>query len=209
MDSPQSARSASKTLDSIEQIRLNRERRREGIEQARQARLQQEQLEQHEVDRAAAFIAKQRPAREALKHKSLGRSGSLGALKPPRYGLEFRKMIDDFRSSVDFGSGLSTVSADDSTLDASMHKLASPKLDSSRHLSSSSRLSVFVRKRPLTASEVHARYFDVVTMLDDETVTVHEPKTRVDLSRTIENHAFLLDAVFDEHTTSREVYEVS
>jgi hypothetical protein len=36
---------------------------------------------------------------------------------------------------------------------------------------------------------------------------VHEPKTKVDLQKCIENHSFAVDTVFDERTSNTEVYD--
>ena len=84
-------------------------------------------------------------------------------------------------------------------------------------------IKVCVRKRPLNEKgdhilgsvlkdvEIRSNNFDVVTTktasFPDAVVTVHEPKTRVDLTRNIENHQFSLDDVFDETATNFEVYQ--
>ena len=70
-----------------------------------------------------------------------------------------------------------------------------------------SRISVFVRKRPMLQFELKARDFDVIDMLEGEvdaatsikahrSLVVHEPRTRVDLGKAIDSHAFRFDAVF-------------
>lgn len=52
------------------------------------------------------------------------------------------------------------------------------------------------------------RYFDVVSMFGEGWVTVHEPRVRLDCSKGLEHHPFMFDAVFDESSTSEEVYTV-
>lgn len=132
-------------------------------------------------------------------------------------------MIEEFRSSLDFGSGLATptsvgrTSHQDTTVELSPQaiglgakgKRSPAKAKPASPSRATQRLSVYVRKRPLGAEEIHTRFFDVVTVIDDETVTVHEPKTKFDLSRTLDNHAFLFDGVFDESASSEDVYNVS
>ena len=69
---------------------------------------------------------------------------------------------------------------------------------------------MFVRKRPLSADEHRMRMFDVVTVAHGSarSVVVHEPKTRVDMCRSIDHHAFVFDAVFDDSASNEMVYKV-
>jgi kinesin family protein 2/24 len=67
-----------------------------------------------------------------------------------------------------------------------------------------------VRKRPLNGDEHRQRMFDVVTCTGDaRTLVVHEPKTKVDMTKVLENHAFAFDRVFDESASNAVVYDVS
>ncbi|TPX60172.1 hypothetical protein SpCBS45565_g07570 [Spizellomyces sp. 'palustris'] len=69
------------------------------------------------------------------------------------------------------------------------------------------RIRVFVRKRPLNDREqAIPSIFDTITPTQT-TLHLHEPKTRMDLSKTIETHSFSFDAVFDESVGNRGVYE--
>jgi kinesin family protein 2/24 len=54
--------------------------------------------------------------------------------------------------------------------------------------------------------EVNAREFDVVTIPNKDTVLVHEPKTKVDLTRYLENQNFRFDYAFDESANNETVY---
>ena len=56
------------------------------------------------------------------------------------------------------------------------------------------RLRVCVRKRPLLPSELEAGAFDVISCAG-RTCVLHETRRRVDLSRTLENHAHAFDAL--------------
>jgi len=69
------------------------------------------------------------------------------------------------------------------------------------------RIRVVVRKRPLNKKEQLRREDDIVTM-DSSTghLCVHEPKTKVDLTRYIEQQRFNFDDVLEEDTTQDMVY---
>ena len=81
-------------------------------------------------------------------------------------------------------------------------KIASP-MDIPR---STSRIKVVCRKRPLSKKEASGRHQDVVGV-SDSTVTVCEPKTKVDLTRYTEKHVFCFDDAFDEYATNQDVYD--
>ncbi|XP_029365940.1 uncharacterized protein LOC115048539 isoform X2 [Echeneis naucrates] len=69
------------------------------------------------------------------------------------------------------------------------------------------RISVCVRKRPLTRVESQRGETDVVTCLDGECVIVHEGKEAVDLTQYILQHRFYFDKVFGEESSNEEVYQ--
>ena len=68
------------------------------------------------------------------------------------------------------------------------------------------RISVCVRKRPLNTKESRARTLDVITIPHSNLMYVHEPKTKVDLAKYLDNHPFRFDYAFDETTDNRTVY---
>ena len=69
------------------------------------------------------------------------------------------------------------------------------------------RVSVMVRKRPVSAKEFALKQCDVVTALRDSGhMVVHEPKVSVDMSRRVESSAFAFDGAFGEDSTNDEVY---
>uniref|UniRef100_A0AAQ5XKX5 Kinesin motor domain-containing protein n=1 Tax=Amphiprion ocellaris TaxID=80972 RepID=A0AAQ5XKX5_AMPOC len=68
------------------------------------------------------------------------------------------------------------------------------------------RISVCVRKRPLTRAENRRGDADVVTTPGGECVTVHESKESVDLTQYILQHRFYYDQVFGEESSNEEVY---
>lgn len=95
---------------------------------------------------------------------------------------------------------------------------------------STTRLSVFVRKRPLSKKELKAKGYDVVSCLyfvaaaaggkakssaaaavvpassRRQELILHEPKLKVDCSESLEHHQFRFDGVFDELQDNSQVY---
>ncbi|XP_062235930.1 uncharacterized protein LOC133932999 [Platichthys flesus] len=69
------------------------------------------------------------------------------------------------------------------------------------------RISVSVRKRPLTRAQSRRGEADVVTTSGGECVTVHESKEAVDLTQYILQHRFYFDQVFGEESSNEEVYQ--
>ncbi|KAM7259302.1 hypothetical protein ACFE04_015043 [Oxalis oulophora] len=67
------------------------------------------------------------------------------------------------------------------------------------------KIKVVVRKRPLNKKEISRKEDDVVSV-SDNSLTVHEPKLKVDLTAYVEKHEFTFDAVLDEDVTNNEVY---
>ncbi|GAV74913.1 Kinesin domain-containing protein [Cephalotus follicularis] len=70
------------------------------------------------------------------------------------------------------------------------------------------KIKVVVRKRPLNKKEVSRKEDDIVTVYDNS-LTVHEPKLKVDLTAYVEKHEFCFDAVLDEQVSNDEVYRVT
>ncbi|KAA8592197.1 hypothetical protein FQN60_017652 [Etheostoma spectabile] len=68
------------------------------------------------------------------------------------------------------------------------------------------RISVCVRKRPLTSKECREGASDVVTTPSGECVIVHESKEAVDLTQYILQHRYYFDQVFGEDSSNEEVY---
>lgn len=54
--------------------------------------------------------------------------------------------------------------------------------------------------------ESSARETDVITIPSKDIVLVHEPKTKVDLTRYLENQHFRFDYAFDDETNNETVY---
>ncbi|KAG6575068.1 Kinesin-like protein KIN-13A [Cucurbita argyrosperma subsp. argyrosperma] len=71
------------------------------------------------------------------------------------------------------------------------------------------KIKVVVRKRPLNKKEHARKEDDIVSVCDNASLTVHEPKLKVDLTAYVEKHEFCFDAVLDEQVTNDEVYRVT
>eukprot|EP00063_Salmo_salar_P041332 XP_014016167.1 PREDICTED: kinesin-like protein KIF24 [Salmo salar] len=77
---------------------------------------------------------------------------------------------------------------------------------STRKEAGGQRISVCVRKRPLTYAENRRGEADVVTAHDGDSVVVHESKEAVDLTQYILQHRFNYDEVFGEESSNVDVY---
>ncbi|XP_060788679.1 kinesin-like protein KIF2A [Neoarius graeffei] len=98
----------------------------------------------------------------------------------PNY--EIMQMISDFRESLDC-SQLHTAD-----------------------LIEEHQICVCGRKRPLNEKELTGKELDVITILNNGVVMVHEPKQKVDLTRYLENQTFRFDYAFDDLATNEMVY---
>lgn len=67
-------------------------------------------------------------------------------------------------------------------------------------------ITVCVRKRPLSRKELMKKELDVMTVPTKDTLIVHEPKSKVDLTKYLENHNFRFDCAFDENCNNEVVY---
>eukprot|EP00250_Pteridium_aquilinum_P011333 c19995_g4_i1 orf=366-2852(-) len=72
------------------------------------------------------------------------------------------------------------------------------------------RIKVVVRKRPLNKKELSRKEEDIVSIDGTgSSLTVHEPKLKVDLTAYVEKHDFVFDAVLDDQVSNDEVYRVT
>ena len=59
----------------------------------------------------------------------------------------------------------------------------------------------------LYVTENAKKEVNVITVPNKENVIVHEPKTKVDLTKYLENQNFRFDYAFDENTSNELVYK--
>jgi len=68
-------------------------------------------------------------------------------------------------------------------------------------------ITVCVRKRPLNKKEHARKEIDVISVPSKDQMVVHEPKSKVDLTKYLENQIFRFDYAFDETCNNEIVYK--
>ncbi|XP_026464024.1 kinesin-like protein Klp10A [Ctenocephalides felis] len=68
-------------------------------------------------------------------------------------------------------------------------------------------ITVCVRKRPLNRKETNKKEIDVISVPSKDQMIVHEPKSKVDLTKFLENQHFRFDYAFDESCSNEIVYK--
>ncbi|SCM27038.1 kinesin-13, putative [Plasmodium berghei] len=79
----------------------------------------------------------------------------------------------------------------------------------SKHKGSNGKIKVVVRKRPINENEKRKKDSDIVTVKDNHTICIDEPRYKVDMTKYIERHEFIVDKVFDETVDNLTVYQYS
>ena len=142
------------------------------------ARRVEEMQHARQARRRAAAEAHERRAAEALAAEAQGGLQT----------LEFLNQIKSYRAA---------------------HNLAAPTPWSGAHVwqHDASSTRVVVRKRPMLALERRRLDYDVVSAeADGRGLVVHEPRTRVDLTKEVRCHRFRFDACFNEVDSTEGVY---
>lgn len=103
-------------------------------------------------------------------------------LDPTNPCYEFYMMISEYRSTLDYRPLTNNDPIED-------HQIC-----------------VCVRKRPMNKREIGRREIDVITVPNKQLVVVHEPKTKVDLTKYLENQQFRFDYTFDDTSDNELVY---
>lgn len=67
-------------------------------------------------------------------------------------------------------------------------------------------ITVCVRKRPLSRKELNRKEIDVISVPRKDTLLVHEPRNKVDLTKFLENHKFRFDYAFNDTCDNAMVY---
>ncbi|KAK4314748.1 hypothetical protein Pmani_013998 [Petrolisthes manimaculis] len=132
-----------------------------------------------EVDR----IQKKREERRKQQAEKKEEKEALMNLDPGNPQWEFLNMIREFRSELEFRT-----LKDGDPLEE--HQI-----------------TVAVRKRPLNKKEQAKREIDVITIPKRNSLSVHEPRTKVDLTKYLENQNFRFDYAFDETCHNELVYK--
>lgn len=128
-------------------------------------------------------LKKNREERRARQAEQKAEKKELMNMDPGNPNWEFLAMIREYRSSLEY----------------------KPLKDSD--IVEDHQICVCVRKRPLNKKELNRKEVDVVTVPNKELIIVHEPKTKVDLTKYLENQLFRFDYAFDESVTNEIVYK--
>lgn len=67
-------------------------------------------------------------------------------------------------------------------------------------------ITVCVRKRPLSKKDLGKKEIDVISVPSKDQLHVHEPKSKVDLTKYLDNHKFRFDYAFDDTCNNELVY---
>ena len=104
-------------------------------------------------------------------------------IDPNNPNWEFQCMIREFRQTLEFR----TIQEGD--------------------LLENHQITVAVRKRPINKKEINKKEVDVLTIPKKDTLIVHEPRTKVDLTKYLENQNFRFDYAFDDSCSNELVYK--
>ena len=115
-----------------------------------------------EVEKMAEARGKRRAQQAAIvEEQGAGRTRD-----PTNPNWEFQAMIDDFKEDLEL----------------------QPLVDGDPVCNN--RITVCIRKRPLSAKETKNKDVDVATVSSMDELMIHEPKTKVDLTKYLENQQF-------------------
>ena len=132
-----------------------------------------------EIDR----LKKNREERRAKQQEILEEKSAKQSDDPGNPNWEFLCMIRDYQEQLDFNP----LNNSDDVIE---HQI-----------------TVCVRKRPVSKKEKIRKEIDVITCPNKDQAIVHEPKTKVDLSKYLDNQHFRYDYVFDDSADNQLVYK--
>ncbi|XP_063990933.1 kinesin-like protein Klp10A isoform X3 [Diachasmimorpha longicaudata] len=132
-----------------------------------------------EVERLKKNREERRQRQAELKEEK----EALMNMDPGNPNWEFLAMIREYQNSIDFRPLRETDAVED-------HQI-----------------TVCVRKRPLNRKEANRKEVDVISVPSKDQMVVHEPKSKVDLTKYLENQLFRFDYAFDETCTNEIVYK--
>uniref|UniRef100_A0AC34RAB0 Kinesin-like protein n=1 Tax=Panagrolaimus sp. JU765 TaxID=591449 RepID=A0AC34RAB0_9BILA len=128
-------------------------------------------------------LAHERERRRNAQAEAKRQQEALKSIDPGNPNWQFLNMICDYRSQVDFRP----LKMDDAVVD--------------------NRITVCVRKRPMSKSEIGRKEIDVVTIPNKDHAVVHQAQVKVDMTKYIENQKFRFDYTFDENCHNEMVYK--
>ncbi|CAD5217418.1 unnamed protein product [Bursaphelenchus xylophilus] len=135
-----------------------------------------------EVVKQVEELQKNRNERRQQQEDARRQRDNLKNLDPGNPNWEFQKMIRDYRANIDFRP----------------LRMGDPVVDN--------RICVCVRKRPMSKKEVGKKEIEVITIPTKDTIIVHQPQMKVDLTKYLENQKFRFDYAFDDTADNTMVY---
>uniref|UniRef100_A0A7E4WBG2 Kinesin-like protein n=1 Tax=Panagrellus redivivus TaxID=6233 RepID=A0A7E4WBG2_PANRE len=132
----------------------------------------------NEVERLAA----RREERRQQQHAAKRLQEEHKAIDPGNPNWVYLSKIREYRATIDFRP----------------LRLSDPVVDN--------RISVCVRKRPLSKTEIGRREVEVVTIPNKDHLVVHQLQSKVDLTKYLENQIFRFDYTFDENSNNEMIY---
>jgi len=128
-------------------------------------------------------LKENREKRRAQQAQILEEKEALRNIDPGNPNWEFLQMILDYKDQLEFN----------------------PLKDGDAM--NDHQITVCVRKRPQSQKEIKRKEIDVVTCPNKDQVIIHEPKTKVDLTKYMDNQQFRFDYAFDESASNELVYK--
>ncbi|CAD5213099.1 unnamed protein product [Bursaphelenchus okinawaensis] len=127
-------------------------------------------------------LQKNRNERRQQQDEARRARDNLKNLDPGNPNWEFHKMIRDYRANIEYR----------------LLRITDPVIDN--------RICVCVRKRPMSKKEMNRKEIEVVTIPGKDTIVVHQPQQKVDLTKYLENQKFRFDYAFDDTSDNPMVY---
>lgn len=127
-------------------------------------------------------LQKERDERRAQQEQARKAREVEKSIDPGNPNYQFLLMIREYQANVDYRP----------------LKMSDPVTDA--------RISVCVRKRPFNKREINKREIEVVTIPNRDHLVLHQPMTKVDLTKYLENQKFRFDYTFDENSSNEMVY---
>ncbi|XP_070166067.1 kinesin-like protein KIF2A isoform X4 [Polyergus mexicanus] len=159
-------------------------------QQQQQQQLQQQQQQQTQVENGRGRrsnvvkeVERLKKNREERRQRQAELKEAMMNLDPGNPYWEFLAMIREYQNSIEFKPLRDTDTVED-------HQI-----------------TVCVRKRPLNKKEHTRKEIDVISVPSKDQMVVHEPKSKVDLTKYLENQIFRFDYAFDETCNNEIVYK--
>ncbi|XP_029163470.1 kinesin-like protein KIN-14O isoform X3 [Nylanderia fulva] len=158
--------------------------------QQQQQQLQQQQQQQTQVENGRGRrsnvvkeVERLKKNREERRQRQAEIKEAMMNVDPGNPYWEFLAMIREYQNGIEYRPLRDTDTVED-------HQI-----------------TVCVRKRPLNKKEHTRKEIDVITVPSKDQMVVHEPKSKVDLTKYLENQIFRFDYAFDETCNNEIVYK--